>query len=242
MSDQDMAEQLAAALEGHEVTNEDGDIVEGETTNEESAPVDKTPEDDSATAESAEETEDEEAKTSDEESETDLAQDESGKRYVPEKRFKEIYGKAKATERELAALRSQMASGNSVLQQTSGKSKSKESAPKVDKADVLELKMTLPQFNPGNADYSEDLDTLGFQILRANPGMTPLQAGYQALEMAKKLAGKEAGIKSEARTVKAQQSDQGITNRVVSRKATKPNVGNMSAKEMETYMKQNGMW
>lgn len=242
MSDQDMAQQLAAALNGHEVTDEEGGVAEGETATVESAPEEKTPEDDSAEVQSTVDEPVEEAKADTDESESDLAQDESGKRYVPEKRFKEVYGKQKATERELQALRAQMASGNSVLQQAAGKPNSKNPAPKVDKADVLELKMTLPQFNPGSTDYSEDLDTLGFQILRANPGMTPLQAGYQALEMAKKLAGGVAGAKSEARTVKALQSDQGITNRVVSRQAAKPNVDNMSADEMEAYLKQNGMW
>lgn len=242
MSDVDMAQQLAAALDGHDVTDNDGNIDERETSIEESAPQEQTPVEESAEVESTEETNVEEPKSETEESETDLAQDESGKRYVPEKRFKEIYGKAKATERELQALRAQMASSNSVLQQASGKPNSKNLAPKVDKADVLELKMTLPQFNPGHADYSEDLDTLGFQILRANPGMTPLQAGYQALQMAKNLASKASGIKEEARTVKALQSDQGITSRVVSRQATKVDVDNMSASELEAYMKQNGMW
>lgn len=242
MSDVDMAQQLAAALNGHEVTNDEGNIDERETSIEESAPQEQTPEGGSATAESAEETNVEESKSETEESETDLAQDESGKRYVPEKRFKEIYGKAKATERELQALRAQLAQGNSVLQQAASKPNSKQSAPKVDKADVLELKMTLPQFNPASQEYSEDLDTLGFQILRANPGMTPLQAGYQALEMAKKIAGKVAGVKEEARTVKSLQSDQGITNRVTSRQATQANPDNMSASELEAYMKQNGMW
>jgi hypothetical protein len=242
MSDADMAQQLAAALNGHEVTNDEGNVDERETSIEESAPQEQTPVEESATAESADETDVEVPKAETEESETDLAQDESGKRYVPEKRFKEIYGKAKATERELQALRAQLAQGNSVLQQAVGKPNSKNLAPKVDKADLLELKMTLPQFNPGSADYSEDLDTLGFQILRANPGMTPLQAGYQALEMAKKIASKVTGVKEEARTVKALQSDQGITNRVTSRQASQVNPDNMSAKELEAYMKQNGMW
>lgn len=242
MSDVDMAQQLAAALNGHEVTDGDGNVDERETSIEESAPQDQTPVEESAEVESTEETKVEEPKTDTEESETDLAQDETGKRYVPEKRFKEIYGKQKATERELQALKAQLAQGNSVLQTASSKPGSKQSAPKVDKADVLELKMTLPQFNPASQEYSEDLDTLGFQILRANPGMTPLQAGYQALEMAKKIASKVASVKEEARTVKSLQSDQGITNRVTSRQATQVNPDNMSAKELEAYMKQNGMW
>lgn len=238
MSDLDMAQQLAAALDGHDVTTEDGSVAEPETAVEESAPQEQTTEDESAEVESTATEETTAPKAEDTEVESDLAQDESGKRYVPQERFDKIYGKAKATERELAALRQQL-QANSVLNQTKP---GKGQAPKVDKADVLELKMTLPQFNPGSADYSEDLDTLGFQILRANPGMTPLQAGYQALEMAKKLAGKVESVKQEARTVKSLQSDQGITSRVVSRQATQENPDNMSASQLEAYMKKNGMW
>lgn len=238
MSDLDMAQQLAAALDGHDVTTEDGDVAESDTAVEESAPQEQTTEDESAEVESTATEEAPAPKAEDTEVESDLAQDESGKRYVPQERFDKIYGKAKATERELAALRQQLA-GNSVLNQAKP---GKGQTPKVDKADVLELKMTLPQFNPGSTDYSEDLDTLGFQILRANPGITPLQAGYQALDMAKKLAGKEAVVRQEARTVKSLQSDQGITSRVVSRQATQENPDNMSASQLEAYMKKNGMW
>ena len=240
MSDNDMAQQLAAALEGHEVTDNDGSVVETDTTNEESAPVEKTTEDESAEVESTATTEETAPKAGTDEVESDLAQDESGKRYVPQERFDNIYGKQKATERELAALRQQLA-GSSVLNQVAGKP-GKGQAPQVNKADLLELKMELPQFNPGSADYSEELDTLGLQIHRANPGLTPLQAGYMAIDMAKKLAGKVQGVKDEARTVKSLQSDQGITSRVVSRQATKEDPDKMSASELETYMKRNGMW
>jgi len=241
MSDLDMAQQLAAALEGHEVTDNDGSVVESDTTNEESAPVEQTTEDESAEVESTATTEETAPKAGTDEVESDLAQDESGKRYVPQERFDKIYGKQKATERELAALRQQLA-GSSVLNQVAGKPGKGQAEPQITKADLLELKMELPQFNPGSADYSEELDTLGLQIHRANPGLTPLQAGYMAIDMAKKLAGKVSGIQNEARTVKSLQSDQGITSRVVSRQATKEDPDKMSASELETYMKRNGMW
>lgn len=241
MSDNDMAQQLAAALDGHDVTNNDGDVVESDTTSEDSAPAEQTTEGDSAEVESTATNDSPAPKAEESEVESDLAQDESGKRYVPQERFDKIYGKAKATERELATLRQQLQSSN-VLQNATSKPVKGQPVHNVDKADVLELKMTLPQFNPGSTDYSEDLDTLGFQILRANPGITPLQAGYQALDMAKKLAGKAQGVRDEARAVKSLQSDQGITSRVVSRQATKADPDKMSSRELESYMKQNGMW
>jgi hypothetical protein len=239
MSDLDMAQQLAAALNGHAVTSEDGDVAESDTANEESAPVEQTTEDDSAEVESTATDETTAPKAEESEVESDLAQDESGKRYVPQERFDKIYGKAKATERELAALRQQVA-GNSVLNQVKpGKG---QPVQKIDKADILELKMALPQFNSGSTEYDEDLDTLGLQILRANPGITPLQAGHLAIDTAKRLAGKANVVRDEARAVKSLQSDQGITSRVVSRTSTEPDVNKMSASQMESYMKSKGMW
>jgi hypothetical protein len=238
MSDNDMAQQLAAALDGHDVTSEDGDVVESDTTSEESAPAEQTTEDESAEVESTATNDVPAPKAEEAEVESDLAQDESGKRYVPQERFDKIYGKQKATERELEALRQQLASNSVLNQAKTGKGQTT----KIDKADILELKMTLPQFNPGSSEYDEDLDTLGLQIHRANPGISPLQAGYLAIETAKKIAGKVNGVKQEARAVKSLQSDQGITSRVVSRQATKEDPDKMSASELETYMKRNGMW
>ena len=237
----DMGQQLAAALSGHEVTNEDGNLVETATTIEESAPQEKTTDEESATVETTASEEPTESKPESDEAVSDLAEDESGRRYVPEKRFKEIYGKQKEAERELQALREQLARGSQILQGTSTK-KSKESTPIVDKADVLELKMTLPQFNPASPDYSQDLDNLGYQILRANPGMTPLEAGYRAIETAKNLAKTMVKSQAEARNVKVSQSDQGITTRVTSRIASEPNIDDMSADEMESYLKSKGLW
>lgn len=239
MSDLDMSQQLAAALNGHEVTSEDGDVEESETPNEESAPVEQTTEDESAEVESTATEETTAPKAEESEAESDLAQDESGKRYVPQERFDKIYGKAKATERELAALRQQLQSSSVLNQAKSGKG---QPVQKIDKADILELKMALPQFNSGSTEYDEDLDTLGLQILRANPGITPLQAGHLAIETAKRLASKVNGVRDEARAVKSLQSDQGITNRVVSRTSTEPDVNKMSSSEMEAYLKSKGMW
>ncbi len=234
-----MADQLAAALDGHQVTDEEGKVEESETPDLESAPENQTTEDESAPVETPPVQEEEASKASEPEDGEPLAEDESGKKYVPEKRFNQVYGKMKDYERQLEEQEAQKAKGEALLQQ---KPKSESKPVKVDKADILELKMTLPQFDPNKEEYSPELDKLGFNILRANPGMTPLEAGHEALKLAKQLAKKEALVREEARSVKSQQSDSGLTTRVVSRGQTQIDPNSMTEQELEAYMKQNGMW
>lgn len=244
MSDLDMAQQLAAALDGHSVTDEEGEVSELETDQLESAPVEQTTDDESATGENPPETESQDANADDEADGDQLAEDDSGKKYVPLDRFNKVYGKMKSTERELAEQRARIEQGQALLD----KSKSSQQKPgkqqevKIDKADILELKMTLPQFNQDSDKYDEDLDRLGFDILRANPGMTPLEAGRVAIDRAKRLTQKYAGAIQEARTVKAQQSDNGITSRRVSTGTKSVNPDVMSLEDMESYLKETGNW
>jgi len=246
MSNQD---DLVAALDNHEVTDDDGQVKGDETPEEESATQEETTVEEDATAEKSAETEDEstqdetegtENEESDEPDLVETASDETGKRYVPESRFKEVYAKWKAAERE----------------------KGKPSAPAlpktelppagpINKADALEvelLRTTLPQFNPESEKYSREIDELGFSIYessRDNKGqysMTRIQAARKALQMAKKITSKVAEVKSEAKTVKAQQSDQGITNRVLTRESTKLDPNKMTLEEKEEWLKANGQW
>lgn len=245
MSDNQAFNEMMQALNGHEITDENGEVVESETTTEEHQLEEQTTEDESA--KSVETTADEEEVSTEDtetESENDMAEDDSGKKYVPENRFKSVYGKMKDLERKVAQFEQNTEQGRQLLEQASAKSsKGKQSADiKIDKADILELKMALPQFNPDSPDYSPKLDNLGFQILRANPGISPLEAGRKAIAMAKEFASGSIQAQNEARTVKASQSDQGITTRVTSRQATQPNLNDMSDRELEAYMKQNGMW
>lgn len=233
-------QELAAELNGHQITDENGEISE-ETLTEESAPSEETPVEDSATPEKVED-----QPQSQEDDSEELAEDDSGKRYVPENRFKKVYGEKKALERQIAELQksreSKTPSVNEELAQVT--------APKVDKADLIELKMTLPQFdpkldadgNPTNPDYSPELDQLGFEVLKANPGLTPLQAAQRALKMAKAIAKNEMRVKQEARQVKSLQSDQGITTRVTRSGASKVDPDSMSDKELEKYLRETGQW
>lgn len=242
MSDDDMAQQLAAALDGYSVTDDEGNVSETDTDQLDSAPVEQTTDDESATGENPPETESQYANADDEVDGEQLAEDDSGKKYVPLDRFNQVYGKFKQTERELQEQREALEKGKALLEQTSTGKPKKQPEVKVDKADLLELKMTLPQFNPDSDKYDQNLDQLGFDILRANPGITPLEAGKAALERAKKITEKYAGVVNEARTVKAQQSDTGITSRRVSTGKQTVNPDNMSLEDMESYLRESGNW
>jgi hypothetical protein len=241
---EDMMAQLTAALDGHDVTNDEGDISEERETfvDDSVASEPTTLDEDSATGENPADSDDEDTQSSDDDVENQLAEDDSGKRYVPEKRFKGVYAKMKDYERKLQEREALAAQGEQLLRQSSSKGKKSNGEAPIDKADILELKMTLPQFNPASKEFDPVLDKLGFQILRANPGMTPIQAGQTAIEMARTIADRRSQTTNEARAIKSQQSDQGMTTRVVSRQGTQPDVDKMSVEEMEDFMKQNGMW
>lgn len=241
MSDEDMAQQLAAALDNRSMTDEEGNISETDTDDLDSAPDEQTTDDESATGENPPETEDQDANADDEVDGDQLAEDDSGKKYVPLDRFNQVYGKYKQTERELQQQREAIEKGKALLESTKKDKPGKQPEVKVDKADILELKMALPQFNPDSDKYDPDLDQLGFDILRANPGITPLEAGKTAIERAKKITEKYAGAVNEARTVKAQQSDSGITSRRVSTDG-KLDPDKMSLEQMENYLKESGNW
>jgi len=242
MSNQD---ELIAALDDHQITDDDGQIKGEETPDEKSATQEQTPEEKDATAEkSAETKEDSPESTEESENEPEMvetASDETGKRYVPESRFKEVYAKWKKAERSKPKGEDKPAQPVKEPIQT---------VP-LDKADALEIELlrtTLPQFNPDNDDYSRDIDELGFSLYEAskdNTGrhtVTRIQAARKALKMAKKITSKVADVKLEAKSVKAQQSDQGITNRVLNRESTKPDPNKMSLEEKEEWLKANDSW
>lgn len=238
-------DDLAAAMDNHQVTDDDGQIAGDETPQEEPAPQEQTTVEEDATAEKSADSEESTPVESEEsENEPELvetASDETGKRYVPESRFKEVYAKWKAAERGKA--------------QTPAPEVYKPQAPTpagpINKQDALEvelLRSTLPQFNPESPDYSRDIDELGFSLYegskdaKGNYTMTRIEAGKKALAMAKKITSKVADVKLEAKTVKAQQSDQGITNRVLNREGEKLDPEKMTLEEKEEWLKANGYW
>ena len=240
-----VADDMVAALNNHQVTDDSGKVLEeGETSTQKTTAAEETPVDDTATAVKSADEAEEETKPSEADSEKELAEDETGKRYVPESRFKEIYGKDKAKERRIKELEAKL----NQLNQTQGlpvNTSLPQTSQSVEKVEALEtelLRRTLPQFDPDSESYSEDLDKLGFTIYQANPGITRIEAARRAIGMARKLGAKEAEIKAQARTVKASQSDQGITNRVVSRESTKVDPMKLSLEDKEAWLKAKGVW
>jgi len=242
-------DDLAAAMNGHQVTDDEGQIAGDETPQEESATQEQTTVEEGATAEKSadtKETSPEETKESENEPEmVETASDETGKRYVPESRFKEVYAKWKAAERGKSK---DMPEVIQPIQPVQSKP--------FDRADALEvelLRSTLHQFDPGtdespNPEYSREIDELGFSIYEGSKDtsgkytITRLDAGRKALEMAKKITSKVADVKLEAKSVKAQQSDQGITSRVLNREGTKLDPEKMTLEEKEEWLKANGLW
>lgn len=239
-------EELAAALDSHQVTDESGEVGSEETLQEDTATFEeKTPVEESAMAEKSEEPEEVATKATDEGDENDvldaseLAEDETGNKYIPEKRFKDIYGKWKAAERKLKE------SGNRTQLEDSTSNVQPATPQPTDRTEALEVEMLftkMPEFDPNSGQYQRALDRLGAKILKANPGITRLQAAREAIAMAKELASATASEIAQARSVKASQADQGITNRVVSRQASAPDVNSMTLEEKEAYLKSIGQW
>ena len=229
--------EMAAALNDHQVTDDEGKVAE-ETAVEEPATQETNAEDETATVEKPAESTESEPKAEDVETESQLAEDESGKRYVPEGRFKKVYGALKAKERELESLKTQA----QVIKPTQP-----EQPQTLDKSSQLEkelLYVTLPQFNPESDQYNQDLDDLAVNVYLANPGITKLEAARKAIAKAKALTKDQVKIIAEARSVKSQQSDQGITSRVSSRPSEKDQVpgADASLEEMEAYLRKTGEW
>lgn len=240
------AAELAALLNGHQVTDEEGgEQVETETTEDNTASLKaQTTLDDSTTAEKPQEDSKPAPKADEEDSET-LAEDEKGNRYIPAKRFDKVYGEKKTAERKVEELEKQIqALMNTGL--TRSEAKTEAAKPQqVDRTQALEvelLKGKLPQFDPESSQYDPDLDQLGAEIYKANPGITMIDAARKAVKYQEKLVKEMAKITAEARLVKTVQSDQGITSRNVSSGQTQANLNDMSDAQMEKYLRDNGMW
>jgi hypothetical protein len=238
-------DELAAAMDNHQVTDDQGQIVGDDTPQEETATQEQTTVEEDATAEKSVESEVTSPEVdTDSENEPEMvetASDETGKRYVPEARFKEIYAKWKAAQRENSLKQAPQVSEPIAPKRTEA----------INKADALEIELlrsTLPQFNPESPEYDKDIDELGYSLYEGskNPKgeytITRIEAGRKALQMAKKITSKIADIKLEAKTVKAQQSDQGITNRVLNRESTTIDPEKMTLEEKEEWLKANNLW
>lgn len=242
-SQPDAFSEMVAAFNDHQVTDDQGQVADDtafqDTTADETNTVEET-----ATAEKPAETEEVAPATTDE-TESTLAEDETGKRYVPESRFKEVYAKQKQLERELADAKK--AQPNAGLQDVASVNNQLPQLPS-DRTEALEvelLKTTLPQFDPNSTEYDRTLDEMGSEIFRANPGITRIEAAKRAIKRAGELTKTTAAIKAEARQVKSLQSDQGITSRVDSsvRTQQEPDMSKETDPDkIEAYLRSKGQW
>lgn len=211
-------DDLAAALNGHQITDEDGAITS------ESAPEEV----DSLVSES-EPVEEVVEEPKPQEPEPEEAEDDRGNKYIPEKRFKKVWGEKKALERELAALRQQPA---------------KEAQEPLDRTQALEMEILFdkhPEFNPNDSKYSEELDTLAGKLLKADPSLSLLQAAKEAKTLASRIAGRVNLVKDETVMVKRAVSDNGISG-VTKKVSDKVDPDSMTEAELERYLKETGQW
>ncbi len=242
--DQTLEEQnssnLAAAFDGHFITDQEGQIAE-ETASQEPALEETNTEEQAAPSEKTTEEEDASTQDVDESDETNLAVDDSGKRYIPEKRFKKTYAEKKKLERENEALKALVTSTVPVGNNSQQKSTQ---TPQDSSLDRLELKMVFkeyPQFNPNSDDYSPELDTLAGNLRKAN-NLSVTDAAEQAMKLVKKFTSDQVQVAREARTVKALQSDQGITSRVGNRQPTTVDYDSLTLEQKEQYLRDSGQW
>lgn len=237
---------LAAALEGHQVTDDEGNIPDEDTSIEESATQEPNADEESVDNEEQKDEKSEDTQSNDDDSDQpSYAEDESGKKYVPETAFKKNYAKRKEAERKAAALEQEL---NRLRQVNMPKG----NAPKqLDKTEALEnelLFIRMPEFDPNSDKYNGALDVMAADIYRAytdtkgKPTITKLQAAQEAKKRAAVLAEQLNDVRASAKAVKQQQSDNGMTARVARRDDSKPDVDKMSPEELENFMRANGMW
>lgn len=226
---------LTAALNDHDVTDEEGQVSDATEVGE-SVSQETNTEEEFASSEKSAETEVEEPKANTDETEQELAEDESGNRYVPQKRFDKVYGRTKQLERELEELKSRQ----TVSGQTSDLPTPTQTQTSLDVETEL-LYVSLPQFNPESDQYNQELDKLGAQIFRANPGITKPEAARRAIRIAKSLTKDQAEVVAEARKIKSLSSDQGITSRV-SQRRSEPDVNKMTLEQKEDFLRATGDW
>lgn len=231
----DNLQNLEAAL-NKQITDDEGQLEQEETTFfEEPATQEEKQVDDSTQEVNPADEEVQEPKPETESEETQLVEDEEGKKYIPEKRFKEIYAKAKENERKVRELEKAIAAQ---IRQPA-----QEAVPQ-SKADALEVELLFskyPQFDPTNPDYDQDVDDLAADLYVAGKARTKIEAAKMALEKVKVLSSKSLSIKDEARTIKKMMAES-VTSKGGARTEAQPDLDKMSVTELETYMKAKGEW
>jgi len=224
----DNLQKLEAALNNREISADENPV-------EDSAPQEENQVDDSTEAEKPAEEEVKEPKPDTESDEMQLVEDEEGKKYIPEKRFKEVYAKLKENERRAKELEREL---------SSKVAPALERSVPTDKADALEVELLFakyPQFDPSHPDYDADVDDLAADLYIAGKAKTKLEAAKIALEKVKVLSSKSSTIKDEARVIKKMMAES-VTTKGGGRAEVQPDIDKMSTEELESYMKARGEW
>ena len=233
-------ENVDLAAFSMDVTNEDGAPISEETTSQPDSQVEeKQPE---VPETPAEKPQDKPTEQSEEPENANLVEDEAGKRYVPEDRFKQVYGKMRALERQMKQGQPATLQTNAELPHAPLPKAIAKRDPNVLRLETEMLRTTMPQFDQSSPDYSPELDELGMKIFESNPTMSLLDAGREALRIAQGLSRKAAEARIESRTMKAVQSDSGITGNTSAHREAPVDPGKMSLREMEDYLKKTGQW
>ena len=230
----DNLQDLEAAL-NKQITDDEGHLTEEQISDEDTAPQEQNQVDDSTQEVNPAEVEVQEPKLESETEETQLVEDEEGKKYIPEKRFKEVYAKAKDNERRVKELEKALAAQ---IRQPA-----QEAVPQ-SKADALEVELLFakyPQFDPTHPDYDQDVDDLAADLYVAGKARTKIEAAKMALDKVKVLSSKSTSIKDEAKVIKKMMAES-VTSKGGMRAEAKPDVDKMSVAELEAYMKSSGEW
>lgn len=249
--DDNALEELAAMF-NRDITDEDGQITTEETVADNTAGQEINTDDDATTAEKSEDSETEDTKSEVENSETESVEDdqpvedESGKKYIPQKRFDKVYKEKKELERKLKSLESNatMTLPNNLipenLKQPLNINQVEPSA--IEQVEFEVLFGKFPQFDPESKYYSRSIDSLGAEIMRSNPKMSKLTAAKRALDIAKGITQSQVNVQAENRALKSEGSDTGITSRVINRQASPIDPATMTLEQKEEWLRKNGEW
>lgn len=240
---------MQAVMNGDVDITEDYQLTETDNSVEDSSPQEQTTDTETASSEKSADTVETAPKAEETESETELAEDESGKQYVPKSRFDKVYGKQKALERELEALKAQVTAPKTItsdVEQMFPQVPVQTPQQDITTNAVLEQEILFdkfPQFNPESTDYNPALDQLGGRVAKTFPdGTSRLVIARETMRIAKELTANQAEVVAQSRQIKASQADQGVTSRVTQRIETKPDPSKMSLEELESFMKATGEW
>jgi len=249
--DDNTLEDLAAMF-NRDITDEDGQMTTETTVADTTASQETNTDDDDTTAEKSENSDDDDTKSESKSSETESVEDdepvedESGKKYIPQKRFDKVYKEKKELERKLKSLESNGANqtlNNLIpdsLKQPLNINRVEPTA--IEQVELEVLFGKFPQFDPESKHYSRSIDSLGAEIMRSNPNMSKLTAAKRALDIAKGIAQSQLDVQAENRALKSEGSDTGITSRVINRQASPIDPNTMTLEEKEEWLRKKGQW